>query len=343
MSELKMMLERLETACCPEDVFGGADVATSYRKLARACHPDLHRDPLAARVFQRLAEFKAVAEERQRDGLWGRRIPLPHCAPLVLGAYTVRRAAVHGDVADVYTTADDALVVKVARDAGDNDLMRAEASALETLKEIPTLVVEGVPRLDGSFAVDGSWKRQAHALTAFPGFVTAEQIREAMTVDARTAVWMMKRVLALLSWAHHFGLVHGAILPPHVLFYPDNDGSGKRDARKHSVRVIDWCYSVDRKTRTRLSAWVPAWKEQYAPELLDKSYLGPESDLYMTAALIRYLAGGLPARLEAVIERCLDHDPKKRYPKAEHAMEAWSAAARAEFGSPRWHEFNLPR
>ena len=149
--------------------------------------------------------------------------------------------------------------------------------------------------------------------------------------------------LAVLSWAHHFGLVHGAILPPHVLFYPDNDGSGKRDPRKHSVRLIDWCYSVDLKTRTRLSAWVPAWKEQYAPELLSKESIGAESDLYMAAALIRYLAGALPARLEAVLGRCLDPDPKKRYRKATEAMEAWSTAAGAEFGSPRWHEFNLPQ
>ena len=134
---------------------------------------------------------------------------------------------------------------------------------------------------------------------------------------------MFKRILALLAWVHHFRLVHGAILPPHVMFYPDNDGSQFIDPRKHSIRMIDWCYSVDFEKRTRLSSWVPAWKDMYAPELLNKSYIGPESDIYMAAKLIVYLCGSLfMPELGKVLIKCLDPDPKKRYAKANDVLEA---------------------
>ena len=344
MSDLQLMLDRLKAAQCPEDVFGSGDLAAAYRKLARACHPDLHKEPLAGEIFQQLTRIKEAADERQRDGRWGQRLPLPGKEPLRVGGYLVRRDPVKGEIADVYNTVKGLnLVVKVARSHEDNDLMRAEAVALTALKAIPTPVLAGVPTLKESFAVDGVWKRHANVLTAYPGFVTAEQVRGLMVVDARSAVWIFKRLLAVLSWAHHFGWVHGAILPPHVLFYPDNDGGAARDARKHTVRLIDWCYAVEYKTRTRLSSWSPAWEKLYAPELLNKKSIGPESDLYMAAALMRYLGDKLPPGLEAVLARCLEKNPQRRYEKAEYAMDAWSKAALAEYGSPRWHEFNLPK
>jgi hypothetical protein len=342
MSELQLLLDRLKAARCPEDVFGSGDPAAAYRKLARACHPDLHKELLAVEAFQRLTQMKEAAEERRCAGTWGQRLSLPHCAPFDLGAYLVRRNSVKGEIADVYTVVGGSLVVKAARSHEDNDLMRAEAAALIALDAIPTPVVAGVPALKESFAVDGVWKRQANVLTAYPGFVTAEQVRGKMMVDARSLVWIFKRLLAVLSWAHHFGWVHGAILPPHVLFYPDNAGGERRDARKHTVRLIDWCYAVEFKTRTRLSSWSPAWEKLYAPELLSKTSIGPESDLYMAAALMRYLGDKLPPGLEAVLARCQDKNPQRRYEKATHAMEAWQKAALAEYGSPQWHEFNLP-
>jgi hypothetical protein len=342
MTELERIFDHLDQACCPEDVFGaGSDLAGAFRKLARACHPDLHPgDPMADKVFQKLNALKVEADDRVKQGLWGKRVPLSRCLPIEIGSYRVNARFLKGDIADLYRGKD--VWVKVSRSHDDNDLLRAEAKALTLLKTIPPPVNAGIPALETSFRLDGVWKREVNVLTAFPGFVTAEQVRQKMVVEARTAVWMFKRMLAVLSWTHHLGLVHGAILPPHVLFYPDNDGKKERDARKHSVRLIDWCYSVDFKARTRLSSWVPAWKEHYAPELLSKKALGPAADLYMAASLIWYLTESLPRSLEMVLVRCLDKDPEKRFQKATDVLEAWSKAAMAEFGSPRWQEFNLP-
>jgi hypothetical protein len=354
VGELELINAKLDAACCPEDVFGIGDPTAIFRQLAKACHPDRHpsQKDLASDVFAHLSVLKTVADDRIKDGRWGKNIPLPHCIPMEVGSYKVKRKPIIGDVCDLYFVEGKELVVKVARSSDDNDLLRAEDTALRTLnKGIDGPVRKGVPELKENFQIEGTWKREANVLTSFPGFVSALDVHQKMVIDARTAVWMFKRLLVLLGWVHHLNLVHGAILPPHVLFYPDNDeGSpfalpGKdrlNDPRKHSLRLIDWCYCVNYKDRTRLSSWVPAWKDQYAPELISKSFIGPASDIYMAASLIFYLCGPLPKSLQAILTRCLDPNHKKRYQNTGDVFEDWKKAATSEFGSPKWINFNLP-
>ncbi len=345
MSELELIYDRLDSACCPEDVFGsGDDPSVVFRKLARAVHPDLHpSEPTTAKkAFQKLTALKDAADERVKKGVYGKRLPLPHCKPMEIGKYKAKPRPEIGDVADLYRVDGKPALVKVARHHDDNDLLRAEIVALRTLEQIKPPVQDGVPKVLDNFWIEGTWKREANVMTFFPGFMTAQQVHAKMTIDAQTSVWMFKRLLTLLTWVHHFNLVHGAILPPHVLFYPDNDGvKDVVDPRKHSIRLIDWCYSVDFTQRTRLSSWVPAWQDHYAPELLTKKLIGPPSDLFMAARLIQYLCGKLPDRMEKVLTKCLNPDPSKRYQKAGEVFEDWKAAAAAEFGVPKWHDFNV--
>jgi hypothetical protein len=344
MSELEIIYDRLDSACCPEEIFGtGDDPSVVFKKLARACHPDrFPGDPKAKDAFQKLNALKLEADKRVRDGRWGKRIPLPHCVPLQIGKYKAKPHPRIGDVADLYTVEGGKALVKVARHHDDNDLLRAEANTLRCLEQITTVVKDGVPKLQDNFWIDGTWKREANVLSYFPGFISAQMVRQKVTVDHRTSVWMFKRILALLTWVHHYKLIHGAILPPHVLFYPDNDGRKGVDERKHSIRLVDWCYSLDFNQRTRLSSWVPAWQDHYAPELLGKTFIGPPSDLYMAAKLMVYLCGNkFPPALGKVLKKCLVPDPTKRYQKAGEVLEDWKQAAAAEFGAPKWHDFNV--
>lgn len=343
MTELGIILDHLNNACCPEEVFGEHDdIAVTFRKLARACHPDLHPgDPHAEAAFQKLNSLKDVAEKRRKDGTWGKRVPLPHCVPMELCGYKVSRTPIVGDIADLYAVEGKSILVKVGRSYDDNDLLRAEAKALEAFSGHKGPARDGVPRLLKTFQIDGVRKREVNVIEQFPGFFTALEVSQKVKVDERTAVWMFKRLMTVLSWLHHFGFVHGAILPPHVMFYPDNDGHKFEDLRKHSVRLIDWCYSVEYKKRTRLSAWLPAWKDLYAPELIAKKELGPASDIFMAASLMKFLSGPLPTKMQKVLNRCLEPDPSKRYQKAGQAFDDWKKAAAEEFGAPKWHDFNL--
>lgn len=333
MTEIELVLQNLRAADCPEDVLGISPDAT-YRRLAKACHPDLHPgDPLAVEALRVLNAIKSEVGNRVKAGTYGNRSPINR--PISIGAYTCRATSNVGDLADVFTTVDGKYRVKVARDEQDNDLMRAEVEALTLAGCIPQPVRAGVPELFDKLMVG---RRQAHVSPNYHGWRTLAAV--GAKVDARTSVWLMKRLLTLLGWVHHLGLVHGAVLPQHVLVYPDNDGN-RMDPHKHTVRLIDWCYSVHYARRTRLSSWVPAWKAYYAPELLAKTGLTPSADLYMAAALVHYAAPDQPHVLRAVLERALKTKAEERYQTAEEMFTAWDHAARAEYGKPVWHDFNL--
>jgi hypothetical protein len=346
MTELQTVHDHLEKATCPEDIFGVVDESSlkvTFRQLAMTVHPDRNaNDPLAAKAFQRLNQMNDLAATRLKEGTWGKRLPLPGEEPFDLGKYSVARKPIPGDIADIYVAKD--VVVKVARSADDGDLLRAERTALEALI-LPDPVNVGVPQMVENFTVNGvgGWKREANVLTRFPGFLTAEYVHGVMQCDARTVVWMFKRLLVLLEHVHKSGYIHGAILPPHVLFYPDNDGGKDHDARKHSLRLIDWCYAVEFKKRTRLSSWVPQWASHYPPEVKAKKSIGPASDLYMAAWLIEYLTHGyaLPPPLNEILHRCEAQDPAKRYQTAGEVFDEWMKAAQAVFGAPKWAEFNV--
>lgn len=346
-TEVQVVFDKLEAACCPEDIFGsGDDPTVVFKKLARVVHPDRNpTEPIAEQAFQKLNELKQEADARVKNGRWGKRIPLPHCVPMEIGKYKAKHHPRIGDIADLYTVEGGKALIKAARSHDDNDLLRAEVAALKLFAAIDGPVRNGVPELIDNFWIEGVWKREANVITRFSGFVTAQEVHAKIDkLDIRTSVWMFKRILSLLTWVHHFHLVHGAILPPHVMFYPDNDGNSTDiDPRKHSIRLVDWCYSVNFKQRTRLSSWVPAWQDHYAPELLAKSFIGPASDIYMAAKLIVYLCGSkFPAALGKVLKKCLDSDPAKRYQKAGDVLNDWKEAAAKEFGSPKWIDFNLP-
>ncbi len=351
--------ERIRAATCPEDVFGATvvDVKLGYRYLLRLVHPDRNGDSLEAKeTTEILNRLKSVADERLASGAYGKRLPLPEHEPLVIDGHTVARKPLRGDVADVYLGERE--VLKVARSADDNDLMRAERDALAGLFGVKGPVHDGLPKLTGTFQVAGTggWRRDVNVFERALGFVTAETVHSKLpSLEPRAIVWVFKRLLVLLEWAHHYGFVHGAILPQHLMLYPDNDEGqphalpGKArfsDPRKHSILLVDWCYAVEHKKRTRLSAWVPSCKRFYPPELVAKESVSPCSDLYMAAAVMVHLAGdvtALPDALHEVLIKCLSRDPSQRYQKAGQAFDDWTAAARQAYGAGKWIDFNLPK
>ena len=98
MQELSVIEKFINRAVCPEDVFGKLDGTTpeqqallqkEFHNLAKAVHPDLHADdkvagPLAELLFKALQEFRTVAQERIKDGIYGHRIPMPGREPIIV-------------------------------------------------------------------------------------------------------------------------------------------------------------------------------------------------------------------------------------------------------------------
>jgi hypothetical protein len=372
VTELQVISNFMERATCPEDVFGKLPgnavqgLKTAYRYLAKALHPDKHMsDPaalsLAKILFQQLEDFNKEALARIADGTYGQRKPLPGKIPVVIsGKYVIERPLCAGDLADLYVASKESsskkadFVLKVARNASDNDLLRNEQAVIDVLQErLPDDTwATTVPKVVDGLLLDTGvgLKRRMNVMTNFSGFYNGEEIRRRVPggVDARTLVWMWKRLILLIEWTYKIGYIHGAVLPPHVMFYPDNDGAKIRDIRKHSIRLVDWTYAIEHRTRTRLSAWAPKYQNFYAPEILAKEKLGPWTDLYMGATTMLYLAAGenvltqIPEDICKSLVSCVQRDPARRPQSIGKYFESFDAIARKTYGAPRYHEFVLP-
>ncbi len=263
-----------------------------------------------------------------------------------------------GDIANLYlgkVGLYTPVLLKIAKNEFDNDLLKNEGDILKEL--VPKLKQDSwsyfVPQVLDSFQIqstNGDQRPWCNVLEFFPGFFDGESIRKLSTgVDGRTLVWMWKRLLGLLSWVHHHGYVHGAVLPPHVMYWPDGS---KKDERTHTLRLVDWAYALNYKTQKKLIAWVPDYRDFYPPEVIKKSTIGPATDLYMAAATMIYLAGGdvktkkfpsrIPAQISAVIKKCLQDNYNKRPQSMGEYFDTFAATSVDVYGPRKFHEFKLP-
>ena len=97
--------------------------------------------------------------------------------------------------------------------------------------------------------------------------------------------WMWRRLLIALGFAHTCGMIHGAVLPSHVLIQPE----------QHGLVLIDWSYAVSNPaTGDYIPAIVTEYQAWYPAEVLAKEPPSPSTDLYMGAMCMIYLLGGDP-------------------------------------------------
>src|SRR6185369_10951168 len=168
--------------------------------------------------------------------------------------------------------------LKLGRDPSVNDLLAREAAALRRMAEHgDPRYLPYVPRLVETFrhrSASGPTRRaNVIATSASRLHSLAEvQLKRPHGLDPRDAAWMWRRLLVAIGLAHRAGVVHGAIVPQHVLIEPD----------EHGVVLIDWCYSASDPAE-HIAAIVPGHRDDYPPEVLDRGTPGPYTDIYMAA------------------------------------------------------------
>jgi hypothetical protein len=273
----------IEAAAFPDDLFGDGDAGRQYRRLARLTHPDAWPgDIRAAAAFAKLAKLW----QRYQDGR----------GPLVA----------RGDMANLYRVRQGLL--KIARDPADNDLMRREAVSLgmvraETqarLRAYFPQLVEARRRRDPASGIE----RHANVLGALPGFVSLAEVGAAFGggVDPRDAAWMWRRLLVAIGAAHRAGVIHGAVLPEHVLIHPAG----------HGLVLVDWCYSVVTPAG-RLAAAVGRYRHWYPAEVLAGREAGPDLDIWLATRCMTELVGArMPGRLARFAAGCMLASPHRR-------------------------------
>ncbi|GAA2577117.1 molecular chaperone DnaJ [Actinomadura fulvescens] len=347
--ELDDALARLDRVRTPADLFGAdtAEAARTYRRLARLVHPDATggrtRD-----AFTRLNSLWRTYNRADAATMTTRR-----------HSYRLGGTKAEGDLANLYAASYDdgarQAVVKLPRDPRDSDLIEREAVALRQLPEDGDERFRAyVPRLVETFrhrdAATGE-QRQANAIGALDGFHSLAEVRAAYPdgVDPRDAAWIWRRLLVALGFAHRAGVLHGAVLPEHVLIHPE----------KHGLVLVDWCYSVPgcysyADATGRVPAMVDRYASWYPPEVPARQQASVATDVYMATLCMAELmgdsgagagtgrTGNVPKPMRLFAKGCLLTSQKRRPNDAWRLLGELDELLERLYGPRRFRPFHMP-
>ncbi len=304
----------VQGAAGPKELFGDTGARRRYLELAKLLHPDTApagRHQAAREAFARLAL------------LWER---------LCRGEVKLYS----GDIAHLYGAQGGQVLRKMPRHGRDNDLMRAEAQALSTLERdgdpahraYAPLLLRSLRERDPGTGMD----RVVNELQHLTGFASLAQVAAAYPggVDPRDAAWMWRRLLVALGYAHRAGVVHGAVLPEHVLIEP----------REHGLALVDWCYSVP--PGLPVAAMAAGRLGFYPPEVAARRAAGPGTDIYAATKTMSWLMGaGAPQALRNFARGCTMANPHARPKDAWRLLEELDDVLGRLYGRRKFRPFTL--
>jgi len=320
----------VEASASPETIHA------AYKRLALLYHPDRnHGDPTAEARFKDVTEaYQALTAASTTAG--GSNASSPSIVKL--GAWEIVEGLRKGGIADLYrvrSVADSRSgILKIVRSARDNALLAIEAEALKRLSVSDPSMARYFPSPLDSFEASG---RRVNVISTseecLPLSVIRAHFSAAQPIDFRHVVWMGNRLFEALGIAHRQGIVHGAVLPQHLLFRPGD----------HGLVIVDWtCATFEGKRK--VPYLVPAFRNHYPPEILAKRTPAPGTDIFMAMSALSYLAGKIPIprAFRPLFEWGLAESPSARPADPWTLLDKWRAAATATYGEPRFIPLVLP-
>ena len=236
------------------------------------------------------------------------------------------------------------ILLKVTNSALDTDLLDNEIKTLDFLSKDEGEILKYLPKSYNLPHLDGIFIgiQQAHILEYCEGYVSLAEVIKAYPkgIDFRDAAWMLRRILEGITYVHDKGVVHGALLPPHILIHPT----------EHSAKIIDWSYAVQRgKIRALCSDYVK-W---YPPEVIRSVDATKTIDLYMIAKMAMALLGGdplsntmpieVPSHLQELLLSCVKEDINRRPKEAVGVYKSLSQVLETLVGKPKYRPFSMPK
>lgn len=330
-------IQRINAANKPEDLFLSADVdhpKRTYRRLARIVHPDVnHANAAATDAFARLIRLW-----NEFNGNTPTVVPKSLVLRTKKHEYTLGELLYKGDIANIYTAASDVghVLVKMPRDPRNNDLMAREVSALKLLaagddrwKMFTSRYIESFKHRDSSH-VD----RTVVIMPQLDGLRSLIEVKEQYPagVHWKDMAWMFRRLLIALGFAHDAGVIHGAVLPNHVLIH----------AEGHGLVLVDWCYSVKYDSDEHVPALVPDWKPLYPAEIINKEHPGTYSDFHMAAETMLYITDpALPRQIKAFFNAMMLKSTRSRPQNAWALLTDFDALIERIDGPRRFRPFYM--
>lgn len=322
----------------PTTLFGpragdGSAARKRYLALAKALHPDTVGDSektTANRAFTLLGR----RWREHRDDTRG---------TVTIGGTTHRlsRNPRMDDIAACYRLYDDAGAtgdeLRLARDPADNDLIRAEADALDRIaaEGDPKFAAYAPPRAKTIRIKDDATgiERCGNVLPRPDGFVSLRDVADGYPdgLHPKDAAWMWRRLLVAIGQAHRCGIVHGAVIPEHVLIHPE----------QHGLLLTDWYYAVP--AGRRLSAVAAHTATAYPAEVFNRRPVAASLDIFMATRCMTGLIGSrIPAELERFARGCTLGNARAR------PRDAWALLAELDdvlhrlWGPRVFRPFSMP-
>lgn len=361
-TELTLLADKILAARQSSDIFGPLAgtpdtqmqrAETTYKVLVKAVHPDRHQgddQAQATDAFQALMHWWQMAKEQIANGTYGQST---FTVRTKLHTYTISRLLYSGDLADLYqgTYTDDdeptqAVLLKMVHDARDNDLLQHEAKILRKLCEPSRMVAwhfqAYLPMLIETVTLTDQPKSRARVANLFMrplDYVSLDKLQHAYPggIDPRDAAWMWNRALEILGYVHRQGIVHGAVLPCHVLV----------NLETHGAMLWDWTAAAlngaSLKYRSTVyEAWYPG----------EVKTAVPATDLYLSTMCVVALLGGdtspkkipstVPELLQVLLTQCLERDVKRRPQDAWELRDAHAAVLKRLYGPPTFRRLTMP-
>jgi hypothetical protein len=223
-----------------------------------------------------------------------------------------------GDLCDVRlaTSGPHTYVLKTPRATTCDHLLETEQMVLRQLHE----------QSDGDhygryFAVPiESFHASGRTVSVFAwreGLFSGSQIRRQYPtgVQPRHLAWMFNRILEALGYVHQAGWIHGAVLPPHLLF----------DTENHALQLIGWIHAT--RLNSPLQIVSRQYKSWYPRECHQRKGATPSTDIRLAAKSMVWLAGGdplseqplecLPVEFGHFLRECITA-------RSPHADDAWA-------------------
>lgn len=346
--DLKEMRDTINNAASAEDVFGELKpyktipdrlelLDSVYSKIKGNLNPDNFMDfdssELVKGLLKELKDFYESAKIKISENFYGAKNP--HMVWTKNPSFKTEKRSYYlgpeinsGDISTIYSGESEfgdifsgKVIIKVANDPIDNNLIQHELNSLNKLFLEPKAQVHHLPQvLDTFLTLD---KRLGIVFKNFGGY-PLEEIKPFMNkqscIPEKHMVWMLSRLLAVLGYSHNRGIIHGNIQPDHILIRP----------KDHNLQLIDWCWSshsdLDKfKIKT----------EFFSPPELDRN-ITPQfsSDIYSAGMCMIYLLGGnigikeVPNSIHPEITRFLKRMVQESY--RTRPQDAWEL----------WHEFD---
>jgi len=373
-AELKHIDALLAKARSPEEVFGPLEGSAEeklaaarkvFLHIAKAVHPDTvtgaKEVKRAAAAFKKLALYWEQAQAKISCGNYGKADAAASFTPFTLhtqrSQYTLERLLTRGDLCNLYVgstldaTGKKRVLLKVPVRPQDNDLVLNEARVLKHLRAgagyaaaRPFLseLVEAFPYEERETGI----VRQMAVLSYMEGLFSLQEVRAAYPcgIDARDMAWSWRRLLIALDFAHTNAVIHGCVLPTHVLLHPE----------QHGVILIDWSYAVLDPVHTHawISALSTAYKAWYPAEVFAREEPRPGLDIFMAARCMIDLVGGdplqrtmpdsVPWQIQNHLKGCTLPHPHQRPQDAHVLLQEFDELLARLWGPRTFHPFSMP-